>query len=167
MSDILHIIRYAILTNIWLHEKKVGDRYDRANCRVLENPLPSLKIMFHTCLCSNMHELTRMHYLHAVDGEIRLGVNHAGLRAVTGDVKDTVQVVIAGRANHSCNQKSDFKSFLPLANHLSLFFNLYSAVIAIEQWEFFIVSHILWHGASVHNGHHHDLLSQKILLIHE
>ena len=32
-------------------------------------------------------------------------------------------------------------------------FDLCSALIAIEQWGFFCVSHLLWHGSSVDNGH--------------
>ena len=32
-------------------------------------------------------------------------------------------------------------------------FNLCSALIAIEQWEFFSVPHLLWHVASVYDGH--------------
>ena len=32
-------------------------------------------------------------------------------------------------------------------------FDLCSALLAIEQWGFFSVSHLLWHGASVYNGH--------------
>ena len=28
-----------------------------------------------------------------------------------------------------------------------------SALMAIEQWEFVIVPHLMWHGASVYNGH--------------
>ena len=36
-------------------------------------------------------------------------------------------------------------------------FDLCSALMAIEQWGFFSVSHILWHGASVYNCHPEDL----------
>ena len=32
-------------------------------------------------------------------------------------------------------------------------FDLCSAIMAIEQWGFFSVLHLLWHGASVYNGH--------------
>ena len=32
-------------------------------------------------------------------------------------------------------------------------FHLCSAVMAIEQWGFFNVSHLLWHGLTVYNGH--------------
>ena len=32
-------------------------------------------------------------------------------------------------------------------------FDLCSAPMAVEQWGFFSVSHLLWHGASVYNGH--------------
>ena len=32
-------------------------------------------------------------------------------------------------------------------------FDLYSALMAIEQWGFFCVPHLLWLGASVYNGH--------------
>ena len=32
-------------------------------------------------------------------------------------------------------------------------FYLCSALMAIEQWGFFCVPHLLWHGASVYNGH--------------
>ena len=32
-------------------------------------------------------------------------------------------------------------------------FYLFSALMAIEQWRFFSVPHLLWHGASVYNGH--------------
>ena len=28
-----------------------------------------------------------------------------------------------------------------------------SALVAVEQWGFFSVPHILWHGASFYNGH--------------
>ena len=31
--------------------------------------------------------------------------------------------------------------------------DLCSALMAIEQWGFFSVPHLLWHGASVYNGH--------------
>ena len=31
-------------------------------------------------------------------------------------------------------------------------FDLCSALMAIEQWVFFSVPHLLWHGASVYNG---------------
>ena len=33
------------------------------------------------------------------------------------------------------------------------YFDLYSALMAIRQWGFFNVSHVLWHGKSVYNGH--------------
>ena len=32
-------------------------------------------------------------------------------------------------------------------------FDLCQVIIAIKQWGFFNVSHLLWHGASVYNGH--------------
>ena len=32
-------------------------------------------------------------------------------------------------------------------------FDLCSAIMAIEQWEFFSVPHLLWYEASVYNGH--------------
>ena len=32
-------------------------------------------------------------------------------------------------------------------------FDLCSALMAIEQWGFYCVPHLLWHGASVYNGH--------------
>ena len=32
-------------------------------------------------------------------------------------------------------------------------FDLYSAPMAIEQWGFFSVPYLLWHGSSVYNGH--------------
>ena len=32
-------------------------------------------------------------------------------------------------------------------------FDLCSTLMAIEQWGFFSGSHLLWHGASVYNGH--------------
>ena len=32
-------------------------------------------------------------------------------------------------------------------------FDLCAALMAIEQWEFCGVPHLLWHGATVHNGH--------------
>ena len=32
-------------------------------------------------------------------------------------------------------------------------FDLCSALMAIQQWGFFSVPHLLWHGASVYNGH--------------
>ena len=32
-------------------------------------------------------------------------------------------------------------------------FNLYSAIMAIEQWKFISIPHLLWHGASVYNAH--------------
>ena len=34
-----------------------------------------------------------------------------------------------------------------------LHFDLCSASMAIDQWMFFSVPHLLWHGASVYNGH--------------
>ena len=33
------------------------------------------------------------------------------------------------------------------------YFDLYSAFMAMEQWGFFSVPHLLWYGASVYNGH--------------
>ena len=33
------------------------------------------------------------------------------------------------------------------------YFDLYLALTAIEQWGFFSVPHLLWHGTSVYNGH--------------
>ena len=41
---------------------------------------------------------------------------------------------------------------LPLPMKGCKFF-LCSAFLAIDQWGFFSVSHLLWHGASVYNGH--------------
>ena len=35
-------------------------------------------------------------------------------------------------------------------------FDLYSAFMAIEQWGFLSVSHLLWHWASIYNGHPKD-----------
>ena len=35
-------------------------------------------------------------------------------------------------------------------------FDLCSALMAIEQWGFFSVPHLLWHGTSVYNGHPRD-----------
>ena len=32
-------------------------------------------------------------------------------------------------------------------------FDPYSALMTIEQWEFFRLTHLLWHGASVYNDH--------------
>ena len=32
-------------------------------------------------------------------------------------------------------------------------FNLYSVLMAIKQWGFFIVPHILWHGSTISSGH--------------
>ena len=32
-------------------------------------------------------------------------------------------------------------------------FDICSALMAIDQWGFFSVQHLLWHGASVYNGH--------------
>ena len=32
-------------------------------------------------------------------------------------------------------------------------FDLFSALMTVEQWGFYIVLHILWHGSSVYNGH--------------
>ena len=32
-------------------------------------------------------------------------------------------------------------------------FDLCPALVAIEQWGFFSVPHLLWHGASLYNGH--------------
>ena len=34
-------------------------------------------------------------------------------------------------------------------------FDLSSVLIAMEQWRFFSVPHLLWHGASFYNGHLH------------
>ena len=38
-------------------------------------------------------------------------------------------------------------------------FDLYSALMAIEQWGFFSVSHLLWHGTSFHNCHLLELMT--------
>ena len=50
-----------------------------------------------------------------------------------------------------------FSSHLRWTRHHSRWraanFDLCSALIAIEQWRFFSVPHLLWHGASVYNGH--------------
>ena len=57
-----------------------------------------------------------------------------------------------------------FEFFVPLENFSFIWrrhhcrwraanFNLCSALMAIEQWRFFSVPHLLWHGASVYNGH--------------
>ena len=35
-------------------------------------------------------------------------------------------------------------------------FDLYSVLMAIKQWCFFNMPHLLWHGASVYNGHLRD-----------
>ena len=35
-------------------------------------------------------------------------------------------------------------------------FDLYSALIGIDQWMFLSVPHLLWHGSSVYNGHHRE-----------
>ena len=40
-------------------------------------------------------------------------------------------------------------------------FYLHSTLVAIEQWGFFSVPHLLWHGASVHNGHLRGPLTLK------
>ena len=33
-------------------------------------------------------------------------------------------------------------------------FNLISALVVIEQWGFFNLQHLLWHGPTLYNGHH-------------
>ena len=38
-------------------------------------------------------------------------------------------------------------------------FDQCSALIAIEKWRFFSVKHLLWHGASVSNGHLQGLVT--------
>ena len=43
------------------------------------------------------------------------------------------------------------KSPLPRWNAAN--FDLWSALMAIEQWGFFSAPHLLWHGTSVNNGH--------------
>ena len=46
--------------------------------------------------------------------------------------------------------------FVRLENFLLMWraanFDLYPILMAIEQWGFFSVPHLLWHGASVYNG---------------
>ena len=42
-------------------------------------------------------------------------------------------------------------------------FDLCSARMAIEQWWFFSVPHLLWHGASVYNGHLQGLVTLTLL----
>ena len=39
---------------------------------------------------------------------------------------------------------------------LQILTGLCSALMAIEQWRFFTVPHLLWHGTSVDNGHHRE-----------
>ena len=46
-----------------------------------------------------------------------------------------------------------FHSFGHLCRWRAANFDLCSALMAIEQWGFFSVSHLLWHGSSVYNGH--------------
>ena len=50
----------------------------------------------------------------------------------------------------------------------SNFFYLCSTLMAIEQWGFFSVPHLLWHGASVYNGYtldtHTDRLAVELSL---
>ena len=57
-----------------------------------------------------------------------------------------------------------FKIFVPLENFSLIwichhyqwratYYDLCWALIAIEQWGFFRVPHLLWHGASVYTGH--------------
>ena len=58
-----------------------------------------------------------------------------------------------------------FGLFVPLENLLLIWrshhyrwsatnFDLCSALMPIEQWGFFSMPHLLWHGASIYNGHH-------------
>ena len=63
-----------------------------------------------------------------------------------------------------------FEFFVPLENFSLIWrrhhcrwrtanFDLYSALVAIEQWVFFSVSHALWHGTSFYNGHLRGLMA--------
>ena len=56
------------------------------------------------------------------------------------------------------------KLFIPLENFSLIWrhhhyrwrvsnLDLYSALMAIEQWGFYSVAHLLWHGSSIFNGH--------------
>ena len=64
--------------------------------------------------------------------------------------------------------------FVPLENFSNLWrrhhdrrrassFDLCSALMTIEQWGFFSVSYLLWHGASVYNGHIHPVTLTTIV----
>ena len=46
-----------------------------------------------------------------------------------------------------------FHSNVTIASERAANFDLCSALMAIEQWGFFSMPHLLWHGASVYNGH--------------
>ena len=41
------------------------------------------------------------------------------------------------------------------------FKDLYSSLMAIEQWRCFSVPHLLWHGTSVNNGHLQEYVTLK------
>ena len=38
-------------------------------------------------------------------------------------------------------------------------FDIYSALMTIEQWRFLSVLHLLWHGTSVYNDHLRELMT--------
>ena len=65
-----------------------------------------------------------------------------------------------------------FGLFVPLENLLLIWrshhyrwsatnFDLCSALMPIEQWGFFSMPHLLWHGASIYNGHHRGPVTLK------
>ena len=54
------------------------------------------------------------------------------------------------RRRHHCRWRA---SKFDLCSALTAKFDLCSALMAIQQWGFFCVSHLLWHGASVYNCH--------------
>ena len=62
-----------------------------------------------------------------------------------------VCLFVCGLSSHS----RIFHSFgdVTITGERLQFFDLCSAIMAIKQWGFFNVSHLLWHGASVNNGH--------------
>ena len=73
-------------------------------------------------------------------------------------------VSVCGWFNNSSSLFFKLEFFVPIEN-ISLIwrrqpclwraanFDLCSALMTIEQWRFFSVTHLLWHGASDYNGH--------------
>ena len=72
--------------------------------------------------------------------------------------------IIVTRMNFNHHCVCFFGFFVPLENLLLIWrrhhnrwraanFDLCSALMGIEQWGFFSVPHLMWHGTSVSNGH--------------